>query len=75
MSHTLWRDRVGTLNIKPGVLVEIDEEVETLGHCTHGVVIGRFEYLESDRQGDNIWRILCGNRIIILWEREFRVVE
>jgi hypothetical protein len=75
LSHTLWRDRVGILDIKPGVLVELDEEVETLGHCTHGVVLGRFDDLESDRNQDRIWRVLCGGRIVILWEREFKVVE
>ena len=63
------------MDVRPGQLIKISAGVETLDNCTHGVIIGEFDnHGHSDDLG-RAWRVLCGDRIIILWEHEFEVIE
>jgi len=58
--------------MKPGQLVRIRDPLETtMGLCDHGVILSEFN-LRSD---EHAWRILCGDRTVILMEHEFEVIE
>ena len=58
--------------MKPGQLVKIKEPLETtLGYCDHGVILSEFKL----RRDEIAWRILCGDRTVILMEHEFEVIE
>ena len=62
-----------------GTLVKLcDPEELALGNCTHGLIIG----IHSERDPEevalwpgDVYRVLCDNRILLLDDSEFEVVE
>lgn len=63
--------------MKVGDLVKILEpDAVALGNCTYGILL---EQWESPRyfapSNSKTWRILCGDRTLILLEEEFEVVK
>ena len=65
--------------MRPGHLVKILKPGETtLDHCVHGVLLREEEQdsvIIRDPRFRRLWRVLCGDRIAILFEHEFEVVE
>ncbi len=66
--------------IKPGTLIRVlDPEENSLGNCEYGVVIGKHSDPEPEigpPHDSFCWRVLCGDRVLILMEDlEFEVVE
>tara|TARA_R100000664_G_C2714161_1_gene109905 strand:+ start:529 stop:741 length:213 start_codon:yes stop_codon:yes gene_type:complete len=63
--------------IKPGTLIRVlDPEENSLGNCEYGVVIGKHSDPEAHLHESFCWRVLCGDRVLILMEDlEFEVVE
>tara|TARA_R110000824_G_C15121030_1_gene668093 strand:+ start:1026 stop:1211 length:186 start_codon:yes stop_codon:yes gene_type:complete len=61
------------MDTRPGQLVRIKEPLETtLGLCDYGVILSEYIY---QRQDPPAWRILCGDRTVILMEHEFEVIK
>ena len=61
------------MDVKTGQLVKIKEPLETtLGLCDHGVILSEFIYRGQDSPA---WRILCGDRTVILMKHEFEVIK
>ncbi len=65
--------------LKPGTLVKLcDPQELALDNCTHGLILAlHCEADPSDPVFPNqaAYRVLCGNRMLILVENEFEVVE
>ena len=58
---------------RPGALVKLlDPQELALDNCTHGIILGVFNATHFSAVA---YRILCGDRILILDEYEFEVVE
>ena len=58
--------------MKSGQLVKIKEPLETtLGICEYGIILSKFEH----RDDEPAWRVLCGDRTVILLEHEFEVIQ
>ena len=65
--------------MRPGQLVKVIKPKETtLNHCEYGILL--LEEIQDavimkDPERRRTWRVLCGDRIAILFEYEFEVVE
>ena len=65
--------------MRPGQLGRVIKPGETtLNHCEHGVLLSEEKQdavLTKDPRFRRLWRVLCGDRIAILFEHEFDVIE
>ena len=65
--------------MRPGQLVKVIRPKETtLNHCEHGVLLSeemQDPAFSKDPRWRRAWRVLCGDRIAILLEHEFEVIE
>ena len=62
------------MDVKIGQLVKIKEPLETtLGLCDRGVILSEFRGGFTD--DEPAWRILCGDRTVILLKHEFEIIS
>ena len=60
-------------SIKPGMLIKVlNPDEVTLGNCSYSIIIRE---LESNDSTERAWHVLCGDRMAILFEHEFKVIK
>jgi hypothetical protein len=65
--------------MRPGQLIKVLKPKETtLNHCEYGILLSeeiQDAVIMKDPRSHRVWRVLCGDRITILFEHEFEVIE